>query len=586
MIREPLMSTRRFLQQAAFRAIALYLCCAGIAGAASIQQVITLQPGWNAIHVEVEPDAPQIETVFAGVPILSVWRFAPDSGGAQFVRDPAEGLENIEGWFGWFPQPRPEAFLSNLFTIDGGTSYLVRVDGASNHQITLTGKPKFRSPRWEPNAFTLTGLPVVASNGPSFAEFFASSAAHSGQPVYRLSANGQWQLVTSPASTVVEPGRAYWIYTKGNSSFQGPLQLILDQGESLEFSAALDEIRLVLRNRSGVAGSFQIERISTGAMPLRFRNEDPETGEVGWPDLQDTLVLDAPADEDIFVTLAVVRRAFAAERMEEVLAISDENGQRVLLAVGGNTKQQTLATRAADGRMLTTNAYAGLWVGEVAIDAVSQAQLGGTLPTPTNRPFMQRFLVHVSSAGEARLLKDVIQMWQEGTMMPSSIDPNLNEVDQPGRYVLITDKNLIGLYSGATNVGGTSVGIRYSTVAYDFAGEAVAFVGNFGPGNEMTANVVVASDLPTNPFLHRYHPDHDNLDNNFLNASVEAYQVVRNMRLTFTLEDPDGGSLPGWGDSVVGGVFAESITGLHKNAIFTSGQFRLRRVSAVPVLNQ
>jgi len=36
---------------------------------------------------------------------------------------------------------------------------------------------------------------------------------------------------------------------------------------------------------------------------------------------------------------------------------------------------------------------------------------------------------------------------------------------------------------------------------------------------------------------------------------------------------------------VVGGVFSESITGLHKNAIFASGLFRMRRVSAVPVLN-
>jgi hypothetical protein len=586
MIRDTTMSTRRFLHQAALGAIALCLGWAGAVGAANIQQVITLQPGWNAIHVEVEPEVPQIETVFAGVPILSVWRFAPDSGGAQFVRDPAEGLENIEGWFGWFPQPRPEAFLSNLFTIDGGTAYLVRVDGQSSHQITLTGKPRFRAPQWQPNAFTLTGLPVVESNGPSFAEFFAASPAHSGQPVYRLSSSGQWQLVTTPASTVVESGRAYWIYTQGNSSFQGPLQMILDQGESLQFSAALDEIRVVLRNRSGVAGSFQIDRISTGAMPLRFRNEDPETGEVGWPDLQGTLVLDAPADEDVFLTLAVVRREFSADHMEEVLAITDENGQRVLIAVGGDSKQPGAALRATNAKALTTNGFAGLWVGEVQIDAVSQAQTGGTVPTPVNRPFLQRFLIHVSASGESRLLKDVIQMWQEGTMMPSSIDPNFNVVDQPGRYVLLTDKNLIGLYGGAANVDGTSVGIRYSTVAYDFAGESIGFVGNFGPGNEMTANVVVGTDLPTNPFLHRYHPDHDNLDNNFLNASVEAYQVVRNMRMTFTSEDPSGANLPGWGDSVVGGVFAESITGLHKNAIFTSGQFRLRRVSAVSVLNQ
>ena len=61
---------------------------------------------------------------------------------------------------------------------------------------------------------------------------------------------------------------------------------------------------------------------------------------------------------------------------------------------------------------------------------------------------------------------------------------------------------------------------------------------------------------------------------------------MRNVRFGFTSEDPSGGAVPGWGDSLVGGTFSESITGLHKNPIFTSGQFRLRRVSAVPVLNQ
>ncbi|MBL0040727.1 MAG: hypothetical protein IPP28_06695 [Xanthomonadales bacterium] len=192
------MPTRRFLHFATLPLLALALCWGSAVVAASVQQVITLQPGWNAIHVEVEPEHPEIETVFAGVPVLSVWRFMPDAGGAQFIRDPAEGLENIEGWFGWFPQPRPEAFLSNLFLIDGGTSYLVRVDGGATHQITLTGKPKFRAPRWQPNAFTLTGLPVVPANGPSFAEYFAASDAHTGQPVYRLSQNGQCGLVTTP----------------------------------------------------------------------------------------------------------------------------------------------------------------------------------------------------------------------------------------------------------------------------------------------------------------------------------------------------------------------------------------------------
>ncbi|MEM1080436.1 MAG: hypothetical protein AAGH65_02530, partial [Pseudomonadota bacterium] len=60
----------------------------------------------------------------------------------------------------------------------------------------------------------------------------------------------------------------------------------------------------------------------------------------------------------------------------------------------------------------------------------------------------------------------------------------------------------------------------------------------------------------------------------------------REIRLEFSDTDPQGTTPPGWGETIVGGFFEESITGLHKNPIFTSGEFRLRRISAVPILNQ
>jgi hypothetical protein len=560
--------------------------CAPVA-ATDLQQVITLKPGWNAVYVGIEPNERDLDTLFAGMPVLSVWRWLPTRGDSQFIRDPAEGLENLEGWFGWFPEPRPEAFLSNLYRMDGNTAYLIRMGGTQNRQLVLTGKPRFRAPRWEPNAFTLTGLSVDPAQPPTFAEFFSASAAHQGQPVFALAADGRWQEVASPASTTIKAGEAYWFWTQGRSRYQGRLHVVLEQGDSLEYSAALEEIRVVLRNRSGVNGTFLIERLGSQPLPLLFFTEDPETGETGWPTLQPFLAIDAPANEDVFLSLAVQRRGFTSDRMDDILSIRDEHGQRVLLYAGGNTVQPGGAAGGATLLAKTAGpTFAGLWVGEVSIDAVSEAQQAGTQPTPTGRDFVQRFLIHVDGVGQARLLKDVIQMWEEGTLMPSAIDPTRMEVDQPGRFVLLTNKNLIGLYTGAALRGGQPVGIRFSTVAYDFADETLELVGGFGPAAHLSGTIVVEPELPTNPFLHRYHPDHDNLDAQFLNFRLEAYQVVRNVQLSFTVDDPLGRNPPGWGDTVVGGVFSESITGLHKNTIFTSGLFRLRRVSAVPVLNQ
>lgn len=572
-------------------ALALLLVMSDVRAAADMTQTITLKPGWNAVHIALEPNDKEIASVFAGIPVRSVWRWIPGKNEAQFIRDPAEGLENVEGWFAWFPEPRPDALLTNLFTIDGNTSYLVRLpDNESPRQLVIHGVPSFVPPRWRANDFTLTGLPVASSNAPTFTEFFSRSAAHQGQPVYRLdNSDGRWKPVagTSP----INANEAYWIYTKGNSRYQGRMNLVLDQGESLDFASGSSELRFVLRNLSGSNGSFQIQRIGTTRVPLALRVEDEETHEVGWPDLHDVEVLDAPAGEDVFVTLAIKRKEFTSDRMEQMLAITDENGQRIVLHVGGNTIQPGALPRPgglANAKAGGDNplAFAGLWVGSINIDRVSEAQRAGVEPKKTGTTFSQRVLIHVNAQGQARLVKDVIQMWEEGTTRPSSVDPSYQEVDTPGHYVLVTNKDLIGLYTGAAGRDGTPVGIRLSSVGYDFEGETLDFSGVFGPGGQLTTAVVVPSNLPTNPFLHRYHPDHNNLDEQYINYQEEAFQVVRNLQLVFTADDPMGGTAPGWGDSVMGGTFSESITGLHRNPIFTSGTFRLTRASAVTVLNQ
>jgi len=571
-------------------AVTAGLCLALPVAAADLEQVIDLEPGWNSIYVRLDPIQADIENVFAGLPVRSVWRWIPDQRGSEFVADPAEGLETVDGWFGWFPEPRPEAFLSNLFTISANTAYLVELEGSVSHQITIVGQPVFRPPQWQSDAFTLTGLPVSPDQPPTFAEFFEASGAHQGQPFFELESDGRWRLIEAPNATAIDHNQAYWIFTRGNSDYQGKTHLVLDQGESLEYARALDEIQFVLRNRSDLDGTFQIERLQGNTLPLRFRLEDPETGEVGWPALQDVMVRSVPAGREVFFTFGVRRSEFTASRMSQTLAVTDEHGGRILLHAAADTVQPLVPpTRGPDGREpdgTVPAGFAGLWSGAVQVKAVSEAQLAGTEPTPTGKPFEQRVLIHVDTGGQARLLKDVILMWQEGTLAPSDVDPDFDEVETPGRYVLITNKDLIPLFEGAVNRDGESVGQRFSTVAYDFEGEFQEMDGDFVPGGDISTTIVIEPEFPTNPFRHKFHPDHDNKDAQFLNPAEEAFQVMRDMRFEFAVEDPLGADPPGWGSTIVGGTFEESLTGLHKNTIFVSGSFRLRRLSNVPVLNQ
>lgn len=563
-----------------------------LAATATTQQQIELQPGWNAVHVEVEPINNDIKTIFSGVPVASVWRWIPENVGKDFIQDPAEGLLSIDGWYGYFPEPRPEAFLSNLYTISANTAYLIKLDGSTAKTINLVGKPILRKVSWRSDSFTLTGLPVTPGSEPTFGEYFSQSAAHDNQPIYQLNAQGQWQLVSNPQTTAIKSGQSYWIYTKGTSKYPGLIDITLQQGDSLAYRTIFTELDFVITNFSDVPNFINIARVGGVQMPMKFLNVDPETGEEAWPNLPNNRVLELQPGEDVFIKFAVDRLNFNEENMEQVFSISNEQGARYLLHASANTIQPlTLPTRNYNQRGINQvpDSYAGLWIGTAQVQAVSEAQTAGTTPTLAGKSFPIRLLIHVDATGQARLVKSVVQMWQEGTYAVSASNPDYLEVETPGFYVLLTDDSLIPNYTGVSLRGGEAIGIRYSTIAYDFAGLDVEMNGEFALSNSLSVSLLIDSDLPTNPFYHKYHPDHDNLDAQFLNYKQEAYQVTREMQFTFLPNNPnypDQADPPGWGYQEMGGIYREAISGIHKNSIFVEGDFRLRRVAATPVLNQ
>ncbi len=559
---------------------------------ATMQQTIELRPGWNAVNIELLPVNDNIETIFSGIPVSSVWRWIPKDLGKDFITDPAEGLLSLDGWFGYFPEPKPEAFLSNLYTLSANTAYLIKLDDTVNHTLTITGTPSLKKNIWRSNSFTFTGLPVDPGNEPTFGEYFEGSNAHAGQPIYKLSAAGIWELVTDPFTSVTKSGEAYWVFTQGPSTFQGLMNITLQQGTSLDFRSMFTELDFSISNLSDVTNFITISRVAGNTMPMKFKNVDPETGEIAWPLLPNNKVFELLPGEDVFVTMAVDRAGFLEDRMEQIFSIKNEQGIRYLMNSGGNTIQPlVLPTKKLGGvqakAIPSTNA--GLWIGTARVNKVSEAQRAGTEPLPVGNPFILRIIIHIDSIGNAKLIKSVVQMWQDGTFKPSIKNPNFLEVDIPGHYVLLTDDSLIPNYSGVTNRNGQSAGIRYSTIGYDFEGLEVEMTGGLAIGETLNVSLLVGSSMPTNPFYHKYHPDHNNLDEQGLPTVQEALQVTREMEFSFSVHNPYYPSVadsPGWGVQDMGGVFRESITGLHKNTIFVQGDFSLRRVAATTVLNQ
>ena len=98
------------------------------------------------------------------------------------------------------------------------------------------------------------------------------------------------------------------------------------------------------------------------------------------------------------------------------------------------------------------------------------------------------------------------------------------------------------------------------------------------------------SDQVSNPFLHTYHPDHDNLDATFrapLDRGVESYGVRRQITLNFTAPATDFDSLTK-GASSLNGDYIEVVTVLGLNTASRQydvrGTFVLNRISDIATL--
>lgn len=557
------------------------------AGAQTVSQTFQLRNGWNSIWLEVEPTNSEISVVFAGLPVSSVWTYVPP-GAVEFIQDQSEDLFNQPGWLPYFPESRPEAFLTKLHTVNALRSYLVKITNGPR-TLSITGRPVVRAAKWVAGSFNLRGFPVNPAQLPTFSTFFSPSASHAGQRIYQLRDNGQWLLVN--AGDTMKHGEAYWAFCNGASTYQGPLGFTLEPGDGLDYGTLLNEIMQHYKNESPGARTICLQDLRTGAnTPLSY--QDFLSNRLTWVNLPAPrcFTLDGSATLDGF--LAMRRKDFVGTNYGSILEVKDDIGTRYLVSV---TAGKLTAARPGLNLAAPTGAAqltSGLWVGTATVTNVNEVNSSRpTNGTPTRSAFDLRMLVHVDGVGRPYLLKEVIQMWQNGTTTNDMQGRAVSE--RPGRYVLLTDDSLLPAYRGASLRDGTSVGRRISTVDFDFDGgpsNVLAMTGAFGIGNTARATIVLEPNAATNPFKHKFHPDHDNLDATYRNFKAEAFRVTRQVELQFTAVPPSAlessSAAIEYGYSVLGGIYRETVGGLHRTNIIASGTFRLTRVNNSPVLNQ
>jgi hypothetical protein len=562
------------------------------------QQSIALRPGWNAVFLEVQPAVEDCDAVFTGMPIDSVWDFNRVVDLPQFVQDPTTLVPGAPGWLTWFPPNHPLAGQGSLFTLRDGRPYLVKVaTNAAPFTWTIVGRPSLRPSSWAAGGMNLAGF-HVGSIGPSFQTLFAGEAGLVSQPVYSLDAAGVWRRILDLANTRVRANESYWIRCTAPAQRSGTILVDPGSRQGMEFASGQTEQLLRIRNTSAGARTITLRLLtsatpppgqapSAGPVPLQYWRSDYAATNFEWAAFPPTLAYTAlPSGQEWHVRLGAKLTDIPVSpgaRYQSVLEVVDDAGTRWLVPLSARPPGDS--SPAGFAAASVASSFSGIWVGDAVLNAVSQPARPSNphAPRPAGQ-FTFRLILHVDGNGTARLLQSIYLVRKPAVLAPDPGNPEFNREAEPARVLALTDESLIPSLVGSGEIAGR----RISSTAFGFKDPVVLSGGAFGAG-AISGTVPLDFNHPLNPFKHRHHPDHNNLDERFENTlpeGRESFAVTRNITLSFGSTDPLGLHPPGWGQSELGGAYTETLTGLHRHPLHVAGTFRLVRVAMAPVLNQ
>ncbi|MDP1580668.1 MAG: hypothetical protein Q8M02_10335 [Candidatus Didemnitutus sp.] len=523
-----------------------------------------LKGGWNGIYLHGDATHTTPAELFKNYPtVLEVWRWNPNPDQIQFSATPATPDATSSEWTIWKRDDPAEQLLSAMI---GQSSYLIRCSGSSSTTTTvlITQKPRPPVATWLITGANFLGFPVNPSGSTTtFTNYFATFPIATTIPskIYKY-IGGDLGLVnplqvTAPGTERIDRNSAYWFEAATVGNFTALVEYELPNKDGLAFGRTGSIITVGVMNRSTSALTLTIStQVSepaplgqtgiSGSVPLTRRVFDSATNAYSETPIVGNFTISVPASGRLDLQFGIDRTQLAGSSSElwaSLLRLRDSaNFTDVFLPVSAQ-----LATPA------------GLWVGEISVNEVVSTVAGSPGAT-TPRAFPLRAIVHVDNGGAARLLSQAFVGRLATTNYPTGI---------------CTKE--IGLW---TETKDAALRIVSSHMPLD---RALVGTGAFAVGQTLTHIVTIPFDDPTNPFVHAYHPDHDNRDPRLLPlpAGVESYTITRTCTLTFTAQPPDGTKISGWGTTIYGGTYTETIDGLRRTPLTTRGTFMFRRVSEI-----
>lgn len=625
-----------------------------LADAQTATQTINLQEGWNAVWLEVEPTYAADHPTQPGLPMSPEDAFNTAGNAAiKVIASPRQlaGLAeffsgsttanadtigqgtinqfNQQGWETWHRgSPVNE---NNLVMTTGNRPYLIKATPAVT--LNVTGTVRFFRPTWAPDRYNLVGFGITGTV--SFQDFFGpSNGTHPVEKIYTLAPGGDWSVV-GPGNPM-EDDRAYWIFCNGASDYMGPV--------AVDFDGALT-------GRLNFGGPADAVKVGTGVPALQLdleeivlTNLNPTNGRAATPMLKLRRISPGSRAGDLQLHVVnPVANSFAYERGNQVDStpgdgVASELGETVaprstaVLTMGARrnwtsgavdrTFLYRLKTGAGSEFWLPVTALnnsiqvpgnllpesdagkvAGLWVGEISIDAVTSIVEDGAPTRPAAGRAPVRILLHSDATGAVTLLSQVT------VMQTRTADAGVES--QP---VLVVNPAGIPFFEGIKERNGKRVGLRLEAVAYDmprkldatsqdrllndaaYPGLTAGGIADFLVGRASRPPSLVevyhfswpmdgaigggktvrtAPDRPlnldpfhrSNPFRHAYH-----------HAHPKGPSIDRSMTIGFDSEQSPDGRLRG--------TYTETVQGLIQSDLKLTGTIQLQRVSPVANLEQ
>ena len=530
----------------------------------------TLKGGWNAIYLHGDATYAPPATLFASeTEVTEVWRWNPNPTQVGFTTTPLIPSPGTPEWSVW----KRDGSVASLSKMLGQTAYLVKCTGtsATSHAVTLVQRIQPPAASWVRSGANLLGFPsrLTSGNYPTFGAYFATfpAAIASNVKIYTYVGGelgpGNPLQVFSPSTEKLDRNQAYWFSSELVSNFYAPVQLGLSDLSGLDYGRTGATMTVSLFNRSSVASTVTIAPVDSAAAPT-----DQEAVTAAVPVTLRVFTASSATWTETPISAAFTQVVGPNETVE--LSFGIDRGDARMTGAATNAFFASLLRFTDSAGLYDISlpvtarkaSMAGLWVGDALVNGV-ESKTPNPSGTATAQTYALRYLIHVNDAGAARILSQVYM----GALAA-----------EPNDVGLCTTESGLNAEDKASARRLVAAHLPLDRVLEEGSGSLVL-------GGRLSRTITIPFDDPTSPFVHQYHPDHDNKSGTMaLVSGQESYDLQRAVTFDFAATAPEGVSSTGYGASVMAGNYTEVITGLRKDSVTVTGTFALRRVSEIGTL--